>query len=236
MGTWRDWGDSVAYGRIAAYTGRRGALLAPLRARDRTASATAGNRLASAAVLMVAWVSLLWALEVVDMTTGHRLDSLGVQPRKAGELVDIVPSAFIHFGYGHVASNTLPLLVLGFIAALRGIGRFLGVAFAVIVIDGLGVWAFSPAHTNTAGASGLIFGLFSYLLVRGFVDRRALELVVGLLVGAYYGTSILWGVLPVHTGVSWQGHLFGLVGGVAAAYLFRERPAEVRAGEPPYGG
>ncbi|WP_051951970.1 rhomboid family protein [Actinacidiphila yeochonensis] len=174
-------------------------------------------------MLMVTWVGLLWALEGIDSVVGHRLDSLGITPRQSGELWDIVPSAFVHFGFGHVAANSLPLLVLGFIAALRGIGRFLAVALTVIVLDGLGVWLFSPAHTNTAGASGLIFGLFSYLVVRGFVDRRALDVVVGLAIGLYYGGSILWGVLPVHTGVSWQGHLFGLVGGVAAAYLLRER-------------
>ncbi|WP_103887118.1 rhomboid family intramembrane serine protease [Actinacidiphila yanglinensis] len=183
---------------------------------------------------MLAWVALLWGLEIADVATGHRLDGFGIEPRRASELADIVPSAFTHFGFAHLASNTLPLLVLGFIAALRGIGRFLAVAFAIIVIDGLGVWALAPAHSNTAGASGLIFGLFAYLVVRGFVDGRVLDLVVGLLVGAYYGTSILWGVLPVHSGVSWQGHLFGLVGGVASAYLFRDRPAEVRPRESPH--
>ncbi|WP_225848804.1 rhomboid family intramembrane serine protease [Streptomyces sp. HPF1205] len=188
-------------------------MLAPLRA---------SGRVTAAAVLMVSWVALLWALEVVDVVSGHRLDSLGIEPRRPGELVDIVPSAFTHFGFGHVASNTLPLLVLGFIAALRGIARFLMVCLTVMVIGGLGVWLVAPAHTNTAGASGVIFGLFGYLLVRGFVDRRALDIVVGLLVGVLYG-SILWGVLPSATGVSWQGHLFGLLGGVAAAFLFRER-------------
>jgi membrane associated rhomboid family serine protease len=175
-----------------------------------------------AGALMVSWVALLWVLEAIDMIAGHRLDSLGIVPRQSSQLIDIVPSAFTHFGFGHVASNSLPLLVLGFIAALRGIGRFLAVAFTIIVIGGLGVWLVAPAHTNTAGASGLIFGLFGYLLVRGFVDRRALDVVVGLIVGVLYG-SILWGVLPTATGVSWQGHLFGLIGGVASAFLFRER-------------
>jgi membrane associated rhomboid family serine protease len=176
----------------------------------------------AAALLMVSWVALLWVLEAIDTIAGHRLDSFGITPRKSSELLDIVPSAFTHFGFGHVASNSLPLLVLGFIAALRGIGRFLAVAFSIIVIGGLGVWLVAPAHTNTAGASGLIFGLFSYLVVRGFVDRRSLDIAVGLIVGLLYG-SILWGVLPTATGVSWQGHLFGLLGGVAAAFLFRER-------------
>ena len=195
-------------------------LLAPLRA---------GSRATSAAVLMIGWLALLWVLESIDVISGHRLDTFGIQPRKASELLDVVPAAFLHFGFGHLAANSIPLLVLGFIAALRGIGRYLAVAFVIIVIGGLGVWLFSPSHTNTAGASVLIFGLFGYLLIRGFVDRRALDIVVGVGIGAYYGTSILWGVLPTNTGVSWQGHLFGLLGGVAAAYLFRERTVSVSA-------
>lgn len=196
------------------------ALLAPLRL---------GSRVPAAAALMVSWVALLWVLEAIDVISGHRLDSLGIEPRRPGELIDVIPSAFTHFGFEHVASNSLPLLVLGFIAALRGIARFLAVAFTIMVIGGLGVWLVAPAHTNTAGASGVIFGLFAYLLVRGFVDRRALDVVVGLIVGLLYG-SILWGALPTATGVSWQGHLFGLIGGVVAAFLFRERVPYNRAG------
>jgi membrane associated rhomboid family serine protease len=212
----------VTYGHTAGRparprTGLGDVVLAPLRA---------GTRVTAAAALTAGWVALLWVLEAVDVIVGHRLDTFGITPRKGGELLDIVPAAFTHFGFGHVASNSLPLLVLGFIAALRGIGRYLAVAFTVIVISGLGVWLVAPAHTNTAGASGLIFGLFGYLLIRGFVDHRALDVVVGLIVGLLYG-SILWGVLPSATGVSWQGHLFGLIGGVAAAFLFRERPAVV---------
>ena len=212
----------MAYGQAGRRTGTAGRLLAPLRA---------SAQVTSAAALMGAWLALLWALEAIDVISGHRLDSFGITPRKSGELLDIIPSAFTHFGFEHVASNSLPLLVLGFIAALRGIGRYLAVAFVIIVIDGLGVWLFSPAHTNTAGASGLIFGLFSYLLIRGFVDHRVLDIVVGVAIGAYYGTSILWGVLPTNTGVSWQGHLFGLVGGVAAAFLLRERTVAVSPGD-----
>jgi membrane associated rhomboid family serine protease len=211
----------VTYGQARRRTGLGDRLLAPLRA---SAQVTA------AAALMAGWLALLWVLEAIDVISGHRLDTFGITPRKGGELLDIIPSAFLHFGFGHLASNSLPLLVLGFIAALRGIGRYLALALVIIVIDGLGVWLFSPAHTNTAGASGLIFGLFGYLLIRGFVDHRALDIVVGVAIGAYYGTSIVWGVLPTNTGVSWQGHLFGLVGGVAAAFLFRERTVSVPPG------
>ncbi|WP_262505083.1 rhomboid family intramembrane serine protease [Streptomyces sp. TRM68367] len=169
---------------------------------------------------MVAWVALLWVLEAVDAASGHALDTFGVSPREAGELRDVVPSAFVHFGFDHLAANSVPLLVLGFLAALSGIRRCLAVVAVIMLVGGLGVWLTAPAHSTTAGASGVVFGLFGYLLLRGFVDRRVGDILVGLLVGAVYG-SILWGVLPTTTGVSWQGHLFGLLGGIAAAFAFR---------------
>jgi membrane associated rhomboid family serine protease len=187
------------------------------------------DRVRAAAGLMLGWVALLWVLEAVDVATGHLLDAYGVTPRETGELADIVPSAFLHFGFAHVGSNSIPLLIFGFLAALGSIRRFLAVAALIIVIDGLGVWLVSPANTNTAGASGVVFGLFGYLLVRGFVDRKPLEIGIGLVIGALWGGTILLGISPTNTSVSWQGHLFGLVAGVAAAFVFRRRtPALTR--------
>ncbi|MER5550331.1 rhomboid family intramembrane serine protease [Streptomyces sp. NPDC002793] len=186
--------------------------------RETGTSATA--RAVTAGAVMIAWIALLWLLEVVDTATGHALDTYGVSPREPAELADVVPSAFLHSGWEHVASNSVPLLVLGFIAALGGIRRFAAVVLVVIVTAGLGVWLTAPAHTVTLGASGVVFGLFGYLLVRGFVDRRPLDIVVGVVIAAVYG-SLLWGVLPTDSGISWQGHLFGLTGGVVAAFAFR---------------
>ncbi|MCM2413466.1 rhomboid family intramembrane serine protease [Streptomyces sp. RKAG290] len=173
-----------------------------------------------AGAVMLGWVGLLWLLEGVDLATGHSLDSHGISPREPGELLDIVPAAFLHSGWGHVASNSVPLLVLGFVAALAGLRRFAGVVLTVIVTGGLGVWLTAPANTVTLGASGVVFGLFGYLLVRGFVDRRPLDVILGVVIAAVYG-SLLWGVLPTDSGISWQGHLFGLTGGVVAAFAFR---------------
>ncbi|MFF8315999.1 rhomboid family intramembrane serine protease [Streptomyces bobili] len=183
-------------------------------------------RARDAAVLVAGWVALLWVLEVIDAISGHALDTYGITPREFGELRDVVPAAFLHFGFDHLAANSVPLLVMGFLAALSGIRRFLSVAAVITLVSGLGVWLTAPADSTTAGASGVVFGLFGYLVLRGFVDRRIGDVVVGLLVGAVYG-SILWGVLPTATGVSWQGHLFGLIGGVAAAVLFRRTPARL---------
>ncbi|MFF4604122.1 rhomboid family intramembrane serine protease [Streptomyces sp. NPDC001339] len=173
---------------------------------------------------MLGWVALLWLLEGVDFVTGGALDSFGIQPRDPDELVDVVPAAFLHFGFGHLAANTVPLLLLGFLAALRtGVRRFLAVALVIVLTSGLGVWLTAPPDSNTAGASGVVFGLFGYLLIRGFIERKLLDIGIGLTVGALYG-SILWGALPTDSGISWQGHLFGLIGGVLAAFILRERP------------
>ncbi|MEU6906754.1 rhomboid family intramembrane serine protease [Streptomyces coeruleorubidus] len=182
-----------------------------------------GDRAMAAGKLMLAWIALLWLLEVVDVVSGHALDGLGVTPRTPSELADVVPSAFIHFGFAHLAANTVPLLVLGFLAALAGLRRFLLVCALIVLVDGLGVWLIAPAHTNTAGASGLIFGLFGFLLVSGFVERRPWGVLAGILIAAIWGGSILAGLAPTQTGVSWQGHLLGLLAGVAAAFVFRRR-------------
>ncbi|MFE6625359.1 rhomboid family intramembrane serine protease [Streptomyces sp. NPDC057740] len=182
-----------------------------------------GDRAKATAKLMLGWVALLWLLEVADVVSGHALDGFGIVPRTPSELVDVVPASFIHFGFAHLAANSVPLLILGFLAALGGIRRFVAVCALVIVADGLGVWLISPSGTNTAGASGLVFGLFGFLLLTGFVERRPLGVVVGLLVAAVWGGSMLAGLAPTQSGVSWQGHLVGLVAGVAAAFVLGRR-------------
>ncbi|HCA87881.1 MAG TPA: rhomboid family intramembrane serine protease [Streptomyces sp.] len=183
---------------------------------------SATERARVAGLLMAGWVALLWLLEVADAATGHALDTYGVSPRELGELRDVVPASFLHFGFDHVAANSVPLLLFGFLAALRGLRRFVAVVAVIVLVGGLGVWLTAPAGSVTAGASVVVFGLFGHLLVRGFIDRVVTDIVVGLVVGMLYG-SILWGVLPSDGSVSWQGHLFGLIGGVLAAVLFRRR-------------
>ncbi|MFE3829228.1 rhomboid family intramembrane serine protease [Streptomyces sp. NPDC059092] len=183
---------------------------------------TRGDRVKGAAALMAGWVALLWILEAVNTATGS-LSTYGLSPRDFGELRDVIPMAFLHHGFDHLASNTVPLLILGFLAALNGLRRFAAVVLTIMVVGGLGVWLTAADHSVTAGASGVVFGLLGYLLVRGFVDRSAVDMVTGLLVLAVYG-SALWGVLPTNPAVSWQGHLFGLIGGVMAAFMFRRKP------------
>jgi membrane associated rhomboid family serine protease len=180
------------------------------------------SRVIGAGAVMVGWLALLWILLGVDDATGGALNTLGVTPREPGELLDIIPMTFLHQGVAHLASNSLPLLILGFLVALSGLLRFGGIVLTIMVISGLGVWLTAPSGSVTLGASGVIFGLLAYLVVSGFVNRRVWEVVLGVVVLALYG-SVLLGALPGNPGISWQAHLFGLVGGVLAAFLFRRR-------------
>lgn len=192
---------------------------------------------------MFGWLAVMWVLAVIDGDTTYCLVidpdpplvcEYGVEPRETGELPDIYPSAFMHFGYDHLAANSVPLLIFGFLAAVRGIARFLAVCFVIITVSGLGVWLLSESDSITAGASGVVFGLFGYLLVRGFVERDAIDITVGVTVLLLYG-SLLWGVLPTNEGVSWLGHLFGLIGGVLAAFWLRRNSEPRRLPRHPRG-
>ena len=174
-----------------------------------------------AAILVAAWTGLLWLVEGVDFELPADLDQYGIISRDPDHLLGIVFAPMLHAGFGHLAANTVPLLVLGFVAAMRSLSRFALATLFIVLASGVGVWVFGPPNTVTVGASGVIFGYFGYVVGRGLFDRRIVDVVLAGLVAVTYG-SILWGVLPDQPGISWQGHLSGLIGGVAAAWLLRK--------------
>ncbi|MFD1537378.1 rhomboid family intramembrane serine protease [Nonomuraea guangzhouensis] len=177
----------------------------------------------SAALVMIVLLGVMWAVEVVDFTMNGSLDrEFGIVGLEPSGLMGIFFAPFLHVGFGHLMANSLPLLILGFLAALRGIGRFFAASLLIIVIGGIGTWATSGLDTVTVGASGLVFGYFGYVLARGIFDRRVFDILIGIGVAVVY-YSILWGLLPNQQGISWQGHLFGLLGGVISAWLLRRK-------------
>ncbi|WP_341924173.1 rhomboid family intramembrane serine protease [Nocardioides psychrotolerans] len=176
-----------------------------------------------AAAQAAAFVALLWAIEVVDTVVGNRLDQYGVQPRESEGLLGIVFAPVLHGGWAHLSANTVPTLVLLFLVLASGIRRGLVATAIIWMVGGVGVWLVAPADTVHLGASVLVFGWLVYLMVRGFFTGRAREIVLGLVLVVVYG-GVLVGVLPGQPGISWQGHLFGALGGGVAAYALRRRP------------
>jgi len=183
--------------------------------------------------LLAGIVALMWLIEVINTLDSNRLDNDGIVPRDFGQLWGIFTAPFIHGSFQHLIDNTLPLVFMGLIIALRGAARLALVSAIVIVIGGIGTWLIAPGGTVTFGASGVVFGYATYLLVRGLFDRSALELATGVLVGAVWGGALLSSLVP-HTGISWQAHLCGAIAGVIAAWLLAAgRPGAGGASGPP---
>ena len=178
-------------------------------------------------VRAAAWIGvfalLLWVLEAIDtVLPNHPLDSEGIRPRTEDGLLGILLAPFLHLGYGHLVANTVPVLILGYLVLASGVGRGLAATAVIWLVSGVGVWLFSPSMSVTIGASGLIFGWLIYLLMRGIFTHSAWDIIVGISLFFLYGGALI-GVLPGQTGISWQAHLFGAVGGAIAAVVLAER-------------
>ena len=147
-----------------------------------------------AAVTITALVALLWVLEILDRTVfvaidpPQGLDDDGIIPRTFEGLGGILWAPFLHGGFEHLASNTVPLLVFGFLVLAGGLGQFLAVTAVIWVVSGVGTWLIgSPG--STIGASGIIFGWFAFLLVRGFFARSVGQIVLAVVLFGIYGVA-----------------------------------------------
>jgi membrane associated rhomboid family serine protease len=176
-------------------------------------------------IVLTGLVAIMWILEAINSLDSNRISrSDGIYARNLDHIWGIFTAPFLHFSFQHLIANTIPFVFMGVIIAMRGARRLLQVTLIIIVIGGLGTWLIAPAGTDTAGASGVVFGYATYLFARGFFNRSVLELLTGLVVGVVWGGALLSSIVP-HAGVSWQGHVCGAIGGVVAAYLIRrERP------------
>jgi membrane associated rhomboid family serine protease len=125
---------------------------------------------------MALLVGLLWLLEGVDQASGNSLDRYGIQPRTGEGLFEVFTAPFLHVGWAHLAANTIPFFVLGVIVLLDGWRQWLTVTLWVVVASGATVWLIAPAGSVTLGASGVVFGWLTYLMVRG-ARRRAAALL-----------------------------------------------------------
>jgi membrane associated rhomboid family serine protease len=178
----------------------------------------------SALGTILSFTALLWVIELYDQATGEYLDADGIVPRSVDGLEGVVWAPLLHAGWAHLIANTLPFLIFGFLVLAAGLRRFLLVTAVIWVLAGLGVWLTAPAGSVTVGMSGVIFGWLTFLLVRGFFARSGLQVLLAVGLFFLWG-GVLWGVLPGQPGVSWQGHLFGALAGVFAAWLVaRRRP------------
>ena len=176
-----------------------------------------GQLVKTSAYWIFGFVLIIWIVELVNLVLGHRLNILGIFPRTVAGLPGIVLSPFLHLGIGHVLLNTIPFVILGWLVILHGNRVFLEVSVVIILVSGAGIWLLGRSGYHV-GASGLIFGYFGFLVGRGWYERSVSSILIAVVTIVLYG-GMLWGLLPLRNGVSWEAHLFGLLAGILAARL-----------------
>jgi membrane associated rhomboid family serine protease len=171
---------------------------------------------------LAALVAIMWAVELVNVLDSYRLDRDGIVPRNVSHLDGIAFAPFLHTSVAHLLGTPIPFVILGVAIALAGVGPLLLVTLIVALVSGLGTWLTSPAGSVTVGASGVVFGYATYLVSRGLFDRRIGEVLLGILVLFLFGGALISDLVP-RSGVSWEAHLFGGIGGVIAAAALSRR-------------
>jgi membrane associated rhomboid family serine protease len=178
--------------------------------------------------VMVGFLAILWIIQLVNAADHYQLTiNYGIRPRDVKSLPDIVSAPFLHVSWTHIESNSGPLFIFGFLAAYRGVVRFLGLTGLVILASGFAAWFTGTPGTIGAGASGVVFGYLGYILVRGFFDRRGTDILLGLVMALCFAYQFT--VLLPKNGIGWQAHIGGLAAGVVGGWIFRDRSGADRA-------
>lgn len=167
----------------------------------------------------------MWLVFWLQPSSQFNFLKLGVLPREPKGLLGVVTSVFVHGDINHIASNTLPVLVLGMMLFYFYKRIAVPVVVWIWLISGLWLWVGGRNNVNYPvyhiGASTLIYGLAGFLFFSGVFRRHLQLMVVSALVVFLYG-GIVWGVFPVQENISWEGHLFGIIAGVLVAFNFRK--------------
>lgn len=184
---------------------------------------TIAGELRTQATILLGLVSIFWIVEIVDqLLFMGKLNLYGIIPRTNEGLWGILFAPFLHGDWQHLMANTIPFLTLGWFVMLQETSDFFIVSIITMLVGGFGVWLFGVPNSVHIGASILIFGYLGFLLLRGFFQRNLPSILLSIIVGFLYG-GLVWGVLPSQPGISWEGHLFGFLGGVIAAYFIGKR-------------
>lgn len=164
------------------------------------------------------FIGVFWAMQIANhWVFKNKLLVLGILPRHPWGLMGIVFSPFLHNGWAHLVSNSLMMLVLGMFVLSSGLPVFAVVTVIIIVLSGLLTWSFARDGIHV-GASGLVMGYWGYLLVE-CIYRPSISAIGIVAVCLYYFLSMFSNLLPQDRSVSWEGHLFGFMAGIAAVFL-----------------
>ena len=180
------------------------------------------NKFIQSLTLPAIFVILIWVIHVVQWILPVDFRFLGLLPKNIVGLRGIIFSPLLHKDLGHIASNTPPLFFMGIIVMFFYRRVAIQSFLMIYVLTGLSVWLFARTGYNHIGASGVIYGLVSFVFWSGVFRRNIKSIVLSLIVVFYYGSMVL-GILPNDEGISWESHLLGALVGVFVAYWFKEK-------------
>ena len=172
------------------------------------------------------FVALIWVIQLLNWALDVGPEDFGIRPRQLAGLPGILFAPLVHGGFAHLIANSLPLLVLGTAMLYLYPSAALRVLPAVYLGPGIAVWLFARGGVHV-GASGLVYGLVGYIFVAGLIRRDRRAIAASLLVCFMYG-ALVWGVLPIEPGVSWETHLAAALIGVVLAIALRRLDMPLR--------
>jgi membrane associated rhomboid family serine protease len=163
------------------------------------------------------WIVLIPTLIFFITRFDKRLLLFGIIPRHIRGLWGILFAPFLHGNFNHLFFNAIPLVVLSDFVLMNGFLYYLVATLLITVLSGFAVWCFGKQGLHI-GASGLITGYWA-LLVNDIYEKGTVTAIILGIVCLYYFAGIFFGIFPREKGVSWEGHLFGLLAGIATSYL-----------------
>jgi membrane associated rhomboid family serine protease len=189
-----------------------------------TSRVSTSRRSAVSAEIPLAFICLIWAVFAVDTLLPFLgLRNLGILPRTIGGLAGVLFAPLLHAGLFHIAANTVPLFVMLFLLNLQSAWRWAEVLGQIWLLSGFGTWVIGRGGVHHIGASGLVYGLLTYLIAAGFYQRDWKSILIGAVVLFSYG-GLLLRILPTYWFISWEGHLCGVVAGVLVASWMPRKP------------
>ena len=188
-----------------------------------TESQTEKSELKTGITIIGGLLAVMWGVESIEWVLSTDWGrTYGILPRNPDGLWGLLLSPLLHGGFGHLIANSIPFAILGGLMMLRGVNEFVKATIQITILGGLCVWLIGASNSYHIGASGVIFGYMGFLLSIGIFERSIKGIAIALVAGFFYG-GILWGVLPSEPGISWEGHLFGFLAGIASAKFLAKK-------------